>query len=123
MIRNTLIVLSLGSMVACGYSESQYADDYTAAMCDNITACETDIVDAYVAMGLDDATAQSTYDASYTAVCEPVATSDTGSTSTDSTCNFDSTAAKACVDGLAAMSCDFWSTGTGLPADCATVCG
>lgn len=121
MVRQTVSLLPLLVLVACGYSEEKYADDYTAAMCDNLTACEADVVAAYVALGVDEATAQATFDTTYTATCEAEATDDTGGG--EDTCDYDAAAAKECVDGVKEMSCAFWSTGLGLPAACATVCG
>ena len=122
MKRLSLVLVLLGSLIGCGYSEDDFADDFSAAFCDNIMSCEADIVAAYTEMGLDEATAQSTYDTAMDAAC---ATADTTGGTTDGTdnCDFDSAAAKDCVDEVKAMSCDFWSTGTGFPEVCNTVCG
>lgn len=121
MLRNTLLALSVLGLAACGYTEEKYAEDYTDAICENLSGCEADIVAAYVALGMDEATAQTTFDTTYTATCETEATDD-GEDGED-TCDFDGAAAQECVDGVKAMSCDFWSTGTGFPEVCATVCG
>ncbi|RME29190.1 MAG: hypothetical protein D6798_00690 [Deltaproteobacteria bacterium] len=112
------------AFAACGYDEDTFADDYQAALCDHIVSCESDIVAAYTDMGMDEATAQSTYDTTMDTICNPPESTgdDTGST-TEEECDFDPDAAKACVDGVATMSCDFWSTGTGLPEECSAVCG
>lgn len=121
MLRNPLFALSLLGLAACGYSEEKYAEDYAAAICDNLSGCEADIVAAYVALGMDEATAQATFDTTYTATCEAAATDD--GEDGDDACEFDSDAAHECVDGVKAMSCDFWSTGAGFPEACAAVCG
>lgn len=121
MTRTTLFVLSLSFLAACGYSEDTYGEDLSAAICDNLATCESDIVTAYTDLGMDEATAQSTYDTTYTATCE-TEVEDNGDNGDDN-CDFDSAAAKDCVAEVEEMGCDFWSTGTGYPAVCATVCG
>lgn len=101
-------------------SEERYAEDYTEALCNNLASCEADVVSAYVELGMDQATAQSVYDSSYADACgsgDPI----DGVLSDD--CNFDSSAAKQCLRGVEALSCQFWVTGSGYPQDCDDVCG
>lgn len=122
MPRYTFLALSVVGLAACGYTEEKYAEDYTSAMCDNLAGCEADIVAAYVAMGMDEATAQATFDTTYAASCETEIT-EGGEENVEDTCEFDAAAAQECVDGIEAMSCDFWSTGAGFPEACTAVCG
>lgn len=120
MSRTLLILSSLAALAGC-YNEDKFAEDYSVAYCDRMTACQTDIVDAYVAMGLDEATAQSTYDTAYAAACETEA--EEGEDDGDDTCEFDGDAAQTCVSEVEALSCEFWSTGTGFPESCGQTCG
>ena len=120
MTRLALILLSLSTFAGC-YNEDTFAEDLGTATCDNLTSCEADVVAAYVELGLDDATAQSTYDTTYAGACE--ATAESSDEEASETCDFDSAAAKDCVDAVKAMPCTFWSDGTGYPDVCGTVCG
>lgn len=121
MNRSILLFLSASSLLVGCYNEDKFADDYATASCDNLAGCEADIVQAYVDLGMDEATAQSTYDTTYTAACETEAEDD-GEDGEDE-CDFNSDEAQTCVDEVAAMSCDFWSTGVGYPESCSAVCG
>ncbi len=120
MPRTFLFLLPLALLTGC-YDEDAFANEYSTAFCDRVVACETDIVTAYTDLGLDEETAQSTYDTTYTAACE-TETDDDGDDS-DSDCDFDKDAAKECVEGIEALSCDFFSTGTGFPDSCSNTCG
>ena len=119
MSRSILLILGAFGLVTGCYNEDKFADDYSAATCDNLSSCEADIVAAYVELGMDEATAQSTYDTTYTAACETEA--EEGEEG-DEECAFNADNAQTCVDEVSAMSCDFWSTGTGYPESCSSVC-
>ncbi len=122
MTRFAILALFAGMAAGCGYDEDAFADDFATASCDHITSCEADIVTAYTDAGMDEATAQSTFDAASTAACA-VVEAEEGETETDDSCEFDKTAAQDCVADIEAMSCDFYSTGTGYPETCSNICG
>ena len=115
--------LLLATLIACGYDEDQFTDDYLNTTCDRYVECEADMVTSMTDMGLDEKTAQSTYDSIYTAVCEtePTETTDTGSS--ESECVFNGDAAKACIEDLQAASCAEFADGSAFTgANCTTVC-
>lgn len=119
MIRTFLMTaFAFGLATGC-YNEDKFAEDYSAASCDNLEACQDDIIQAYVDMGMDEATATTTYETTFTAACETEA--EEGEEGEDE-CAFNADNAQTCVDEIAAMSCDFWSTGTGYPESCSNVC-
>jgi len=120
-MKNLLIALTVGSLVGC-YDEDTFAEDYATAICDNMASCETDAVDGYMELGLDEETAQTTFDDAYTMMCDTEAEESDGDDA-DSDCDFDKASAQTCVDEVEAMSCDFWTTGEGMPSACADVCG
>lgn len=124
MTRFALFAIVSGLAVGCGYSEDQYADDLSTAACDSITACEADIVAYYTDSGLDEATAKSTYDLTAGIWCAVADAVDEGEeVESDDSCDYDAGAAKECVADVEDMSCDGWTSGTGFPASCDTVCG
>lgn len=120
MTRIAPLLLTVGLLAGC-YNEDKFTDDYTTAFCDKMASCEDDIVTGYTDLGMDEATAQSTYDTAYSAACESDASGDSGSS--DDTCDFDADAGKTCVADIKDMSCDFFTTGSGYPDSCSTVCG
>lgn len=111
MNRLPLFALALGFLAGCGYSEEKYAEDYMAAVCTSMTGCEADIVGAYVDMGLDEATAQSTFDTTVAIYCsyDPDAAEEGDG---EDTCDFDGGAAKECVDSIETITCDQWVDGS-----------
>ena len=122
MKRFLTATLMLGLTVGCAYSEEEFAEDYSDASCTRMSECEGDIVTAYVSLGMDEATAQTTYDDAYTAACETEAEGE-GEGEGESTCEFDPDLAQECVTGVEELSCDFYSTGTGFPSSCTDYCG
>ena len=121
MIRSALLGLAVIALSACGYSEDDFTDDYTDAFCTKLSDCEGDIVTAYTELGMDEASAQTTYDDTYALACESEATEDSGG-DVESECEFNSDNAKTCVADVEAMSCEFFTTGTGYPESCNGVC-
>lgn len=118
-----LSVIALAFLVGCGYSEEKFTDDYLDATCTSLETCESDIVAFYTAAGLDEATAQTTYDTVY-AICSAEETEDTATTEeSESTCEFDSAKAKECIDALEAADCGIWTGEATFPAVCSEVCG
>jgi hypothetical protein len=74
-MRNLITVATL-ALVACGYSEDKYAEDFAAKFCEQQVECGGD-------------------------PCEDGTTDTTGTTTTepvDDTCEFDAKAAKECID-------------------------
>ena len=124
MIRTTLLAMTFTALTACGYSEDDFATDYTDAYCTKMSDCEADILTAYTDMGLDEATAQETYSTAYTLVCESESTDteDTASSESEEECLFNADNGKTCVTEIEELSCDFFSTGTGFPESCSSVC-
>ena len=114
------MLFSVLAMAGCGYSEDSFTDDYMTNMCDKLVECEAQFVEYYTAMGLDEATSQSTFDTTYTAVCE--STTDVEDTGAEVECTFDADLAKTCVDDLAAAVCDAAQPiGFATPTSCNTV--
>lgn len=124
MIRTAILAMAITALAACSYSEDDFATDYTDAYCTKLSDCEADIITAYTDMGLDEATAQTTYSDTYTLVCESESTDteDTAAEDTESECVFNSDNGKTCVTEIEEMSCDVFSTGEGFPESCSSVC-
>ncbi len=92
-------LLALATVVGCGYDVDTYADDMLNASCDKMEECEYFTYDDCKALGdVEDTSA------------EPWECAD-----------YDSGAAKECVDAYAAVSCDDFLTMTGLEI-CNDVC-
>ena len=68
-----LIYLSTLALVACGYSEEKYAEDFAAKYCEQTVTCGGD-------------------------PCPDTTTGGTTTVEVDDSCTFDSGAAKACID-------------------------
>lgn len=90
--------LAAFALVACGYSEDKFAEDFAAKMCDMIVECGGD-------------------------PCADATGTDTTGT-TGGTCDFDAGAAKECVDAKWECSEEVGGISFPIPADvCANVCG
>ena len=124
MIRTVLLSMAITAMTACAYSEEDFTTDYIDAYCTKMSGCEADILAAYTEMGLDEATAQSTFTDAYALVCEsePVESEDTATSGSEEECEFNSDNGKTCVAEIEEMSCDVFSTGEGFPETCNSVC-
>lgn len=96
-------VLALGALVGCGYDYDTFADEMLQTSCDKMQECE--LFNDYF-----------TYD-------DCLALGDIEDTSTDpwECADYDSGAAKECVDGWAAISCDDLLAGSTVDV-CDTVC-
>jgi hypothetical protein len=114
-----LTVLLLTALGGCAYTQERFARDYEAALCDSLEACNEDIVDAYTGAGVDEATAQSTYEANWLAACDnaepdPASPAD---------CAFDEARARECLDAVDAAGCDLWTGRRAFPTSCDAACG
>lgn len=106
----------------CGYSEDQFADDFLASNCDLFTRCEAEILQSFIDMGLDEATAQTTVDGMIDPICNPPEVEDTGTTE-EPTCTFNADNAQACIDELDALVCADWIAGMyAYPEVCSKTC-
>jgi hypothetical protein len=96
-------LLALGTLVGCGYDYETFGDDMLQTSCDKMEECEffTDYFTYDDCLALGDA-------------------EDTGGEVWECA-DYDSGAAKECVDAWAAVSCDDFLTGTGLEI-CDDVC-
>ena len=113
---STLVLTALGG---CAYTEERFARDYETAMCDSLEACSADIVDTYTGAGVDEPTAQSTYEANWLAACgneqsDPASPAD---------CTFDEARARECLDAIDAAGCDLWTGRLAFPTSCEDACG
>ena len=72
-MRNLIYVATL-ALVACGYSEDKYAEDFAAKYCDQLVECGQD------------------------PCADATTTETTDTTPVDDSCEFDSGAAKECID-------------------------
>ena len=122
------LTLLFSMLIACGYSEEDYSDDYFDAACDKYTECEADMVASMVDMGLDEESAQATTDTVIEGICGAGESTDTAggedTASSEDTCEIDSTAAKACVSDIEAAGCDTVIDGSVFASEnCTAVCG
>ena len=101
-----LPIFGLLLAVGCGYSEEKYADDLTEVLCNKYDECDWNELLGYESV--DDCLA---------------AADESSDGETDDSCDFDGTAAKACVDGMDALTCDELSDFTAWPSECSDVCG
>ena len=120
MIRSMTMLAACLLAVGCGYSEDTYAEDFTDAWCDKSTECESDILAFYVSLGSDEATAQTSFDTAYDALCNAEATE---AEDGEDECEFDSAAAKECVEAIETATCEESATGFEFPSACNNVCG
>lgn len=117
-----MTLLVLAGAVGC-YDEDQFAEDYLDEYCNLTTACEAEVLAYYTDMGLDEATAQTSYDTMKDAICNPPDVEDTGATTEEDDCTFNADNAKSCIDELAATECQAWVDSTfAVPAICGDVC-
>jgi hypothetical protein len=112
---NKSLLISLSFLVACGggMSEDQFTDEMIGVTCDKVFECTT--AEEIEAVGW--------FFGANSAECEALfegaeVVEDTGATVE---CDFDSDAARTCVDAMEALSCEDWAAGT-FPASCEEVC-
>ena len=99
-----LAVLSLGGLLSCGYSEESFQDDYAVAWCDKAQECDwLDLLGWTPDECLEDLSGMS----------------DTGGV--DYECDFQSDAAKACVEETTSVTCESFLSGEGTPS-CSEFC-
>jgi hypothetical protein len=94
-MRNLIYVATL-ALVACGYSEDKYAEDFAAKYCDQLVECGGE------------------------PCADATGTDTTDTTPVDDSCEFDSGAAKECID--AAWECSEEVAGFSFPIP-AEICG
>jgi len=114
MMKAWIVSASLAGMLV-GCFALNYEENLVGTICDKFTECEADVVGAYVAAGMDDASAQATFDTAVEPYCSWV---DDGE---DSDCDFQKSEAKDCVSGWESLTCDQLVSGD-LPTSCDNVC-
>lgn len=108
-------------IAGCGYSEEQFTDDFLASTCDLYTRCEAEIVQSYVDMGLDEATATSTWQTATDTICNPPDATDTGTV--EDNCTFNADNAQTCIDEMDALDCAAFVSGSyAFPTVCSQTC-
>ena len=114
-MRLSLLLLTLPTFVACSYTEEDFAEDYTTEYCGLLEECESDYVTYLTDQGLDEQSAQATYDGTRAMLCTNELED------SDDSCEFDSEAGKACMDGIEVMTCDDLISNN-VPSECSNIC-
>ena len=98
-MKNFMMAATMLTLVACGYSEDKFTDEFADASCEWTVECYPDLYDDVDAC-LADATGGD-----------------------DAECvDYDSSAAKDCVEGVQGMSCPAEGEFPEFPSACADVC-